>query len=285
MKNLLLVAIILLGSFNLYAQSDSEAAARALEDRLRDALVFDNGQANNVHRDTKLRRFEDGNPMWLQLYVRPQQNKRFRNYFAKGFKTGRNVGLFTNITNISSRGTFHMRHESPWSYKLSGIGKFLFYHKAGFKEQFRKVISSNDRPKYHTFGSGNNAARCRCSQQNPSCARKTCGKREIIGSVKFCPGVSVYAKKDYIGTPMTYSMCDAKPKSTKCFRVATAQKKMQSFHFDALLSHVKFYTGPNCKGGTTALYSFAKQKGTVPLLTSSVRNKVGSIRIYFRNID
>ncbi len=283
MNKLFLLTLLIVGlSFSSFVLADSDDIADALEDRLSDSFDFDSDLPANVHPDTKLRRFEDGNPMWLQLYVRPRQNQRFNNYHAKGFVTGRSSRLYTNIPNISSSSSFKMRHESPWSYKFSGIGKVMFYHQTNYRDRFHWKASTDDRPKLHTFGSSSNASKCRCSASNPNCSRKWCGHRETIGSIKFCPGLALYTGRDYVGKAAVMFKCDPRPKQSHCFTsIPAAHAYAKSLHFDALVDKVHLYSQANCRAGGDVWYGQHSNGGIVPLIHPGLR-KIRSIKIVFK---
>ncbi len=263
MKNILktlFIYILLSTSVTVLAYTDAERVAQALADRLSDALDFDNGRSNRVHAHTKLRRFEDNQPMWMMLYVQKNQNRNHPRYLAQGFKTGKR-GYFTNVKTVTDRNTFYMRVGGPWSYKLSGIGVFKFYAKENYRNLKKRIVSSNDRPKMGNL--------------NP----------RGLGSVKFCPGVSFYKNKNYIGTPFTLARCDVQPSKSYCIKGSdvtnTIVKKSGSFHFDGLIKSVHLYTGTNCNG-PGVWYSWNKQHGTVSSISSNVKNKIKSVKIVFK---
>ncbi len=206
-------------------------------------------------------------------------------FYGRGFKTGVSKKYYTNVANISNKAAFSMKHISPWSYKFSGIGKVRFYKGINFRREYTKYarVSSNDRPKKFTFGSNNNAKSCKCHPAKPNCDRRTCGKREIIGSIKFCHGISIYKNVDYVGTPFTYYKCDAKTKKSYCFKnIIAPQKNYKSLHFDSLIKHVRLYKRNNCTDVRKTYKWNKKDKGTVKKISSALRNKVRSIQITFK---
>lgn len=284
MKQLVLFLVLTL-SFTTFAKSDAEKIAEALADRLSDALELDNSTPSNVHPDTKKRRFEDGNPMWMMLFVRPRQNLLFHNYYAKGFKTTYySSPFYVNVPDIENPLGFHMKHESPWSVKYAGIGKILFYRSTDFKgKAYKAIVSTDDRPKVFTFGSDNNAVMCFCSHNNPNCPSSLCGDRSKTGSIKMCPGVAFYSKEKYIGDSELLYSCDANRYSEHCFNDVnnTIINNAGSFHFDGAIQEVHLYKNKNCSGAQS-WYSFNKQDGTVSKISDFVRNNIRSVKIIFR---
>jgi hypothetical protein len=286
---LVLILLFLLLPFNSSARSDQDASkiAQALKERLKDALRFEDDEPW-AHPQTKLRRFEDKNPMWLMLYVRPQQNKNFPRFHAKGFRVGLTDRPYYDVEDISKKYGFNMRHDSPWSIQYNGIGRMYFYRDIKFKNLWKITQSTDDHVKKVTFGSTNNALGCqRCSFHNPDCSDPKCGQREVIGSIKFDPGIAFYQKVDYRGraellTPLTYITERLRGNTAFCLPASAFVKKSKSFHFDPLVRKIKLFRGKNCRGPFSS-YTWERQQGVVANISSHVRNRVESVEVTYKN--
>jgi hypothetical protein len=282
-KLLVLLLVTLFALPAAYADQDPDAIARALAERLEDALDFDPGDEDP---QTTRRKVEDENAMWLMMYVRPRQNLHFPRFHAMGFRTGLINRNFVAIPDISKRNAFYLRHDSPWSIEYNGIGRIYLYKETNFKRLTKILSSTDDHSKKETFGVKNNAPRCICSHHFPNCVEDLCGKRKVIGSVKFDPGIAFYSNTDYRGeaqllTPGLYSREDITPGKTFCLPASRFVRKAKSMHFDALVDRVKVYRSSNCTGAS-ASYTWNKQKGTVRSLATNFVGSIKSVQIKYR---
>ncbi|MBL6991260.1 MAG: hypothetical protein ISR65_15860 [Bacteriovoracaceae bacterium] len=282
-----LVLLTLVLSKHSFAGQDETAIARALADRLEDELQFED-EGPNEHPQTERRRFEDKNPMWLMLYVRPRQNQNFPNFHAKGFRVGLINKPYSSVRDIENINTFNMKKISPWSMKYTGIGRIYFYRQMHYKKLFKVVQSSDDYPKVETFKSSNNARNCTCSRSNRrECEVRTCGASELIGSIKFDPGVAFYSRENFRGsatliTPLAFSRRPLTPGGEVCISLGSSQaKKARSFHFDALIKQVHLYKRDNCRGARS-WYSWQRQTGVVRKVSNFVRGQISSVKLVYK---
>jgi len=265
---------VLLLCLTTYAEDDSqneEAIAKALADRLSDSLAFQPGstasgppstadpkQALDTMQTT-IRGYEDGQPMWMILYSKPELNENNPLARKVAFVTGRKNHPYTNVPNVASRDTFNVKPDIPMSMLMSGIGKINVYHSADYAEApFITQDLTTDVPvKLSWFTS------------------------PVIGSIRFCPGAVFYEESNLLGEPTLKYRCDLKAETNVCINALHELRKTQSFHFDGLIENVEFFREAQCQGPPIR-FTWSATYGVVKNLPFTLRNRVKSIRLHYK---
>lgn len=238
---------------------DPEKIASALLEKLTPALALQ--QQNLQHGmdpQTAARTYNDGLPMWMILYVRPNQNDGHTGYFEKGFFTGGMHGPYGEVRDIASADSFGMKHESPWSMKLAGIGEVSLFRDPDFHGKAWLTIQSyDDTPKNHSWVT-----------------------RQVTGSVRFCPGVAFYLGADFRGEGSLLDHCSPKPEESVCIEGNELVRKAGSLHADRMIDRVVVYDSPGCKGGHVTFLR-EKEPGTISTIPSFMSGKIRSVELHF----